>query len=367
MLATLGPYIAAIEHAALKAPFLVKGLTLRQRLVKMGNLVEYDHFLVTDFSRFDRHISTDILQIVEYFLLSFPFIQEFHPHFHEALILAQRTRGVAQGGITYLIDGTRCSGDAHTSIGNGLLNRFLIWLCLKALPRDAYISFHEGDDGIIAIKKEWVNQAYYNLQFLNVLGFSTKIEYVHGIENTTFCGRFIASTTAGMVDSADFFRALSKIHTTVSTLPAEALALAKALSYYHTDSNTPVIGAYCAMVIETLKHNPRATKARNLRRALQHTRTQRWVDQTSTDKTLKRPLNARLVQSSADSTLFGIISHRTDVPLASLIAVHAFYNTCAAVCCIPNDLPKFILDGVFETHNVTTNAFTYLTSLQFGY
>jgi hypothetical protein len=69
-LAVLGPHIAAVEHAALGAGYLVKGLDLKQRLKKMIALTEYKHFLVTDFSRFDRHISYQILQIVEYYVLS---------------------------------------------------------------------------------------------------------------------------------------------------------------------------------------------------------------------------------------------------------------------------------------------------------
>ncbi|UXD80113.1 putative RNA-dependent RNA polymerase, partial [Linepithema humile C virus 1] len=148
-LAGVGPYIAAIEQAAKNAEFLVKGLCPRKRATRLEWLREYSDYISIDFERFDQTITPDVLRIFERYILTRPFRQ--HDSYIRLVQLSAKTAGVSRFGTRYQVEGTRCSGDAWTSVANGLLNRFLVWLCLRKLPSTSWKSAHEGDDGIIAL------------------------------------------------------------------------------------------------------------------------------------------------------------------------------------------------------------------------
>ncbi|APG76318.1 hypothetical protein 3 [Hubei tombus-like virus 40] len=264
-LACVGPYIAAVEHEALNAPFLVKGRNIRARDKWMGSLSRFSHFIEIDFARFDMTLSKELLENVEHELLLRPFSEDQHALFHIFMKMALRTKGVSEFGTSYRISGTRCSGDAHTSIGNGLLNRFAIWWCLRYIPEQDWVSFHEGDDGVIGLVEGRVDEARAALESLWCLGLQAKIDVYHDLSQTSFCGRFMADTASGMMSYCDPLRALAKFHTTVSDGDPKALMLAKALSYYSTDRNTPVVGVLCYALITILR--PEVT-AKRLRKAL---------------------------------------------------------------------------------------------------
>jgi hypothetical protein len=248
----LGPIVASVEKHAHKAPFLVKGLNLKTRDRRMESLLKYDSFFEIDFARFDMTISQDMLEVERTFILS-NYPKQLFPEVHRAYDLMMQTTGISRMDTSYHRKGGRQSGDLTTSIGNGLLNRFAIWACLRNLPRKAWTSFHEGDDGIIGVKSEYVNIVREALQFLWVFGLQPKIDCYDYIGLTSFCGRYLAETTNGLLSYSDPLRTLTKLHTTCSAGPAKELALAKALSYLHTDRETPIIGPWCQAIIEQLR------------------------------------------------------------------------------------------------------------------
>jgi hypothetical protein len=260
-LTTIGPYIAAIEKAAhlhlrggeIKGePSLVKGLSLEKRDAHMQRLLPYTHFIETDYTRFDRHISRPYLADVQDLLLTAPFSPIEHPDLYKALKMAHLTYGTSDYGLIYSVDGTRCSGDAHTSIGNGLINLFNTWLCLRSLPEDSWTSIHEGDDGVIALRNGVQHQAMVNLTTLNCLGYSVKMDLYNSLDNVSFCGRHLFTTPTGLSSHCDLLRSLDKFHTATSNMSPLPLIWAKALSYYHTDKATPIIGPLCAHLINTI-------------------------------------------------------------------------------------------------------------------
>jgi hypothetical protein len=259
-LATLGPYIAAIEHQMVRRPedatagFLVKGLNLvdRAKLIT-ETLTGYSHYIETDYSRFDRTISEPILELVQDVLLTASFPRSQHPLLHLALDLARKTNGRSRFGVSYSIDGTRCSGDAHTSIGNGLINGFNTYLALRHLPNTSWTSIHEGDDGVIGIRDGVESEAEFSLVHLETLGFSLKMATYKHIGDVSFCGRHLYAEGGSVKDHADIWRSISKFHTSTSGCRADALLLAKAMSYYHTDHDTPIIGPLCRNIINVLR------------------------------------------------------------------------------------------------------------------
>lgn len=219
----------------------------------MEDLLRFERFLEIDFARFDMSIAVDILTCFEHYIFGSFYDEEQHPLFHEALKIALFTSATNWFNLTYQIEGTRCSGDAWTSIGNGLLNHFVIWTCLRKLPTDSWVSFHEGDDGVIGIDSRELNQALYNLSFLDCLGLRAKIDVYNDINEASFCGRFLAEVRGHLISYCDPLRSLTKFHTTVSLGDSKYLLAAKANSYYHNDGHTPVVGALtCGLLLYLL-------------------------------------------------------------------------------------------------------------------
>lgn len=268
----LGPYVSALEHHIQSylpptGHYLVKGLNISQRDQRMNNLMDYDCFIETDYARFDRRVSKQILQLVEFVCLTHNFNNS---DYFNVLSIAWKTFGLSALGTTYTVEGTRCSGDAWTSIGNGLINKFLTWICLRDIP---HVSYHEGDDGVIGIHRRNLDVALERLRFLDVLGFKAKIDVHHTLNTVSFCGRKLYSDGCDVRSYCDLQRSLAKFNTTVSEGDPEALLLAKAMSYNSTDKHTPIIGELTWSIISILK--PSVSK-RRLKRAQAHISTERY-------------------------------------------------------------------------------------------
>lgn len=269
-LSLIGPYISSFEKSIKAHPAFVKGLDVKNRDIKMSSLLNYNCYIETDYSRFDMSISTPMLIEVQDLLLSLPFETDDASGLVRLLQMAHHTKGVNELGVMYKVKGTRCSGDAHTSTGNTLLNHFNTWLALKELPPHTWESFHEGDDGVIACHSSVVDQVCYNLNILPCLGFQVKANLYRTIDMVTFCGRWFYSVKGSLKSTCDLTRTLAKLHTTCHLGNPLALLLAKFLSYYHTDAATPIIGPFITcfirMYVNKLSKSQLVRANRTLRR-----------------------------------------------------------------------------------------------------
>jgi len=251
-MSVLGPFIAAVEHKAHKAPFLVKGINLRRRDRKMAKIMlKWKRFIEIDYARFDMTIFIAMLEAERTMVLS-QFPRQFWPEVHRAYDLMLKTVAKSSHGTKYTKEGGRQSGDLTTSIGNGLLNRFAVWFCLRKLPSNTWESLHEGDDGLIGCSEEVLDEILENLNHLWVLGFQGKIDVYNDISQTSFCGRFLATSGGTLKSYADPLRTLAKLHLTCANGDPIQLICAKAMSYKHTDAETPVIGPWARAVTNIL-------------------------------------------------------------------------------------------------------------------
>lgn len=217
----------------------------------MTKLLDYHTYVETDYSRFDMTISVEWLELVQNTVFKMFFPDDYL--FHSALDLCTKTKGVAANGLVYNVLGTRCSGDAHTSIGNGILNAFnLDMLYDDLLPdietdHDAVRFYCEGDDGVLALDKPHSHLAD-RVHLLNIFGFVVKAMTTSDINSVSFCGRFLYDSCGKIRSYCDPLRTLSKLHITLSCGKLEELLLAKCMSYAHTDGDTPIIGPICETI-----------------------------------------------------------------------------------------------------------------------
>lgn len=247
-MALVGPYWAAAENLLGKLPFLVKGLTPHQRDKHCQPVATFPNFISTDFSRFDRSISTLILNEIEIFIMEQLYPPAEHPDFHHCLELGLHTKGQTPLGVTYDIQGTRCSGDMQTSIMNGLINRFLTWL---VMPHDqnTWVAFHEGDDGIIGCTDS--ARDHYTTMFptYDLLGFDVKRVISRQLDDHTFCGRILYTQHGSVRSFSDVRRTLQKFHVNLSQIPSQPYIHAKSLSLLCQNQSTPVLTALFTSII----------------------------------------------------------------------------------------------------------------------
>jgi hypothetical protein len=252
-LSVLGPYISAIEEASHVCEYLVKGKTMSQRDTSMSWILDFEKLIETDYSRLDMTLNDVIIDDVETEMFRQIYPCAEHPLFAEALALLTQIFGYTSLGYFYEVFGERCSGDAHTSIGNGLCCRFIQWFVMRRHKKQSWRSQHEGDDGILGVTSKIFNQTIVNLMTIACFGLKIKLIYPTQLEEATFCGRLYSRLNAGITSHTDLRRCLGKFHVTTSHLPAKRAVLAKALSYWHTDAHTPIVGALCHKLITLLR------------------------------------------------------------------------------------------------------------------
>jgi len=146
---------------------------------------------------------------------------------------------------------TRCSGSTITSLGNGVLNHFLLlYYCVThKLPLNF---FTEGDDGIWRARHGAVDSAWFT-QF----GIKIKIIRSRAIEEASFCGRVFNPRT--LVTLTDPVTAMAKVGVLPPDLVAAKLSTklrylrAKAFSiaylYANGKDSLPIVSSWARRVL----------------------------------------------------------------------------------------------------------------------
>nr|UDY81058.1 MAG: RNA-dependent RNA polymerase [Lake Sinai virus 8] len=252
-LVTLGPYFSAVEHRAVCLPFLIKGCDIQSRAERMRDLLGWPHYYEIDYSRFDLSISVELLSQFEHSWIALVYPPDSHPLFWQTLVATLNTSGFSEYGVTYSLPGSRCSGDPHTSIGNGLLNAFLTWLITH--DKDS-VYYCEGDDGIIASRQPILDE----IEIIPDLGFMLKIDHYDHVNDCSFCGMYLYEDHACLGMYSDPMRTLSKIHACCADGKPSNLIVAKALSLLNLNPATPIITAFCQHILRVVPSvllNPR--------------------------------------------------------------------------------------------------------------
>jgi len=140
----------------------------------------------------------------------------------------------------------RYSGEPATSIGNALLNHFVLWShpmnqkLTDGLNESSIVSMHEGDDGIVGA------EAPFDLSsWATGFGFNLDVDWFADMRCVKFCGRYMSGPNVPRYRSvADIRRTLDKMHFSVGVLGAVShlsLLRAKVLSTFSLDPATPII------------------------------------------------------------------------------------------------------------------------------
>lgn len=259
LLCALGPVIAGIEKAAHNCEWMIKGLSPQQRHERLEELIEAALIWEVDFSRLDMTVDQPFVVVVEYALIIMCLNNSAHDdsldsHLIEYFKTGGVLKGISPNGIFYMVNGTRASGDPQTSMFNAFVCSFAFWICLGDYYWHLIKPKHEGDDGFHGIPTKLKAQCEVAVIMMNCLGFAVKSTFVSDMAQAIFCGR--RHYHDGIMRShSDIPRCLSKFHISFSQLESRRALLAKAMSYYSTDMDTPIIGQLCHSIIKLCYHD----------------------------------------------------------------------------------------------------------------
>lgn len=151
-LTVLGPLIKPLDKALGARYEFTKGLNYTQLgdlFTQHVNLYKDPVCISVDYSRFDAHVSSDLLRVEHYVycLLSDDALL--------ATLLAWQvdTCGKTRSGFEYFRSGGRCSGHPNTSCGNAILNLLMHRVVLHGIGVRAS-TFVNGDDALLILERQ---------------------------------------------------------------------------------------------------------------------------------------------------------------------------------------------------------------------
>lgn len=182
-----GPIVKEIEEVVYQHPAFIKKIPVEQRpnYIKQRLFHPEGRYFATDYSSFESHFDKSMMRDIECW-------------FYKKLLSkgSQKQRfliellGLVTGGINHItskfftgmIEAKRMSGEMNTSLGNSLMNYFLIcfWAHLNGVK---VIAIVEGDDGLFTV----ITDKDLDVKIFEDMGCSIKIESYSDVGEAGFC------------------------------------------------------------------------------------------------------------------------------------------------------------------------------------
>jgi hypothetical protein len=200
----LGKYIKKLEHMILSRDKHRKHFRIgkgydqygqAQVFLKHNRRRGYVH-IELDHTAFDAHITKDMLKL-EHNIYKSCFAND--PNL-KGLLNAQLTnRCRTRNGYQYTLQGTRCSGDVNTAIGNSLINYYILMsMCAEIGIKRPLITVN-GDDSILSIPSQYTSKIKSMPAILRTYNMETKIGNVtRNIKLIEFCQQTLHTDDNGM-------------------------------------------------------------------------------------------------------------------------------------------------------------------------
>lgn len=143
-------------------------------------------FLLLDASKFDAHVSTEMLRLVaEWYpnLLSDPSQREFIRWMWSHTF---NNYGSTVNGLRYKTNGTRMSGHMDTGLGNSLVMYAMITAYLGVVGITKYSMSVNGDDSVVMIERSDLQRAL-DISFFKDCGFKMKFDMTDEFSKMDYC------------------------------------------------------------------------------------------------------------------------------------------------------------------------------------
>jgi len=243
-------------------PWFASSMTPTELTNRVREVCQYQYgVIVSDYSRLDGHISASDKQFKEHVY------QRWNSYSHRAalsrILAADRNpKGVTAQGHKYDPGFSQLSGSPGTTNDNNLVTLRHDYIALRLLGNEPEMAWQ--------LVNQWVLGASDDRIRANLPGLAEMLELVasklgHELKSVVlypqqgspvpFLGRIYASPATHLDSVQDPERTLAKLHLTMSpdTVPPKQALFNRAFGYHVTDKNTPIIGVWCAKVMELLQ------------------------------------------------------------------------------------------------------------------
>lgn len=206
----LGCYLRHIEHRCFETihkvftkdfPCPYKGATVFKGLTsdEGGEIIskiwgEFDKPVAVgmDASRFDQHVSKDMLEWEHSIYLSLYSNKDTRTPLRRLLRDQVNNRGLARcpdGTVKYEVEGCRMSGDMNTSLGNCIIMCATVHELMRSKGITKFRLINNGDDCVLFVEKRDLQRTMHGLpEYYNSLGFTMAVESpVYELEQVEFC------------------------------------------------------------------------------------------------------------------------------------------------------------------------------------
>lgn len=223
-------YVQPMEHALYglldwtDTPICAKGRNMRQRaedLRAKAAAFSRPLFLCLDHSKFDAHITQDLLRIES------RFYQRLYSGDHRRRVrylmrMQLLNRGITKNGTSYRTPGTRMSGEASTALGGTTINILVLrrWLC--GIKHSMYV---DGDDSVVVVEAADVVKLPDLTETMRGMCMETKLEQSTMVfEEVDFCQCRPVETQEGWRMVRNPHRVLSRAGWSVLPMPGALIA-----------------------------------------------------------------------------------------------------------------------------------------------
>jgi len=244
----LSGYTYAFKHDVLdKLEWYGPGKTPTEIAQRLTSITAAGAFC-RDYSRFDGTISKWLQDLCDQIYKRWTGTK-YKAEIHQ-LLTSEHAHAVTPGGVRYDPGYSRKSGSPLTTDHNTIINAFVSYATLRdaGLDKDkafARLGLYCGDDGVDYPDEMVVSRA---IPVAEVFGLSLKCEIVEPGKPVPYCGRIFCDPRTSMSSFQDPTRTLPKLHSVV--VPGKQSLINKCAGYLVTDASTPIIGVWCAKVLE---------------------------------------------------------------------------------------------------------------------
>jgi hypothetical protein len=276
----LSGYTLAFKENVLKQHYWYgPGLTPEEQIARLRSLsLRGKNLLSTDYSRLDGTVSEWLQKCI-----TIPaYMRWVNPKYKSSLqadllkVFVQRGR--TSHGVPFSPGfGTR-SGSPITTCSNTMICAFVVfcaYIRLGFTPEEAWkaMGLYFGDDGATAADEGLADAIE---AVANDLGLKLKCEVIQRGQPFPYLGRYFVDLSICNDSFQDPLRTISKLHITANRelSPEQAMAN-KALGYYVTDKETPLIGTWADAVLDITG----LTKMKNATREEEYKASNTWPQQ----------------------------------------------------------------------------------------
>jgi len=143
-------------------------------------------FIMLDASKFDTHVSVQLLKLVVRFYLKIIKDTKVRGYVRWLWSHTYQNRGYSKRGISFSTNGTRMSGDMYTGLGNCLIMLACLYVWLDSIGIKKFSLTVNGDDSGVIIEEEDLNKAR-DISIFQKLGFKMKFDFTREFSQFEYC------------------------------------------------------------------------------------------------------------------------------------------------------------------------------------